>query len=132
MITVGRWEELRFAAKPGRSAADPFRDASVDAVTVRIVRIEPGSRHAHVHHTSDEITHVISGTGWHHQGDETVAVGPGDTVHVPTGVPHATVAAESMAVICFFPHPDPFSETEELERLHPPGLPSGTSGGDPA
>lgn len=112
-MLVGRFGDLDFGDLPGRRAADPFAGAAT-GVTVRIVRVEPGPRAPHVHPDSLEVTHVVEGSGRHFQHGEPAPVAAGDTVLVPAGVPHATVADEPLLLVCFFPHPDPFATTSEL------------------
>jgi len=113
MIRVARVGGLEFRQLPGRAAADPF--PGLDEAAVRVVRVEPGPRVRHVHPDSTEVIYVAEGSGRHWQGDDSVEVGPGDLVSVPRGMPHATVARESLQLICFFPHADPFATTVELE-----------------
>ena len=113
MIRVARVGGLEFRQLPGREAADPF--PGLDDATLRVVRVEPGPRAPHRHPDAVEVIHVAEGSGRHWQGDDSVEVGPGDLVSVPRGMPHATVARESLQLICFFPHADPFATTVELE-----------------
>lgn len=42
----------------------------------------------HVHHTEDEIFHVLEGELRMRAGDDEVRVGPGETLLAPKGVPH--------------------------------------------
>ena len=42
----------------------------------------------HVHHTQDEIFHVLEGEVTWHVGDEDLKVGPGMTLRAPKGIPH--------------------------------------------
>ena len=52
----------------------------------------PRHRHApgrHIHADDDQSWFVIAGRGRFYIGDETLAVGPGDFVHGPHGLPHA-------------------------------------------
>ena len=123
-MDLSRWDELCFEPKPGRTAADPLKGLEAGELTVRIVRIDPGPRHAHVHYRSAEVIHILSGSGWHHQEPEAAPLATGDTVYVPAGTPHATVALETLTLICFFPYPDPFSRTEELELYYTAGDPT--------
>jgi mannose-6-phosphate isomerase-like protein (cupin superfamily) len=42
----------------------------------------------HVHYTSEEIYHVIQGSGIMTRGEETFVVGKGDSILIRPGVPH--------------------------------------------
>jgi quercetin dioxygenase-like cupin family protein len=44
---------------------------------------------AHVHAQEDEVFHILEGRATFLVGEETVTAGPGDTVWLPRGVPHA-------------------------------------------
>jgi quercetin dioxygenase-like cupin family protein len=114
-VHLARLGELEFRSLPGRTAADPLAGAETrGGVTVRLVRIEPGPRSLHVHEDSVEVIHVAEGRGRHRQGDAEEVVAPGDTLLVPAGVPHATIADEPLLLVCFFPHLEPFATTREL------------------
>ena len=113
-MLVGRGRDLDFGDLGGRSAADPFAGADPGGVTVRVVRVPPGPRAPHVHPDSLEVTHVVEGAGRHFQHGEPTPVAAGDTILVPAGVPHATVADEPLLLVCVFPHRDPFATTSEL------------------
>jgi len=115
MTHVARAGEVAFSDLPGRSAADPLAGAEADGATVRLVRVPPGPRAQHVHDESLEVIYVAEGAGRHYQHGEPTPVGAGDTVLVPAGVPHATVAEEELLLVCFFPHADPFATTRELD-----------------
>ena len=54
------------------------------------VVVLPGMSHEwHVHEASDELVYVLSGHGEFSVGDHTrFPIGPGDAVHIPTGVWH--------------------------------------------
>jgi quercetin dioxygenase-like cupin family protein len=107
-VTVVRADDLRFAELEGRRSADPL--AGIDTATsVRVVRLRRTvGRRAHVHPHSEEVVHVVAGTGHVWIDGRREAVGPGDVVHVPAGAAHATIpdAGSDMALVCFFPHPD--------------------------
>jgi quercetin dioxygenase-like cupin family protein len=44
---------------------------------------------AHVHSNEDELFHILDGRASFLVGDEVITAGPGDTVWLPRGVPHA-------------------------------------------
>ena len=113
MIRVARAGGLEFRRLPGRDSADPF--PALEEATVRVVRVPPGPRAPHVHPDSAELIQVVEGSGRHWQGGDSVEVAAGDLVWVPRDVPHATVAREPLLLVCFFPHPDPFATTVELD-----------------
>ncbi|HSK22943.1 MAG TPA: cupin domain-containing protein [Egicoccus sp.] len=110
-------DALQYVQLPGRRSADPLRDLDAP-VSVRLVRIEPGpGRRPHRHPHSLELVHVLAGRGTAWQGGERHPVGPGDTIMIPQGVHHATLAAPGTALelVCFFPHPDLAANIEELD-----------------
>lgn len=107
---------LDFTALPGRLSADPLPPGLAAGCSARVVRIAPGARTPHVHPRSAEVVYVVDGTGTAWEDDVPTRVGPGDLVVVPSGVPHATVAAGpgDLVLVCFFPHPDLAANIEEL------------------
>jgi quercetin dioxygenase-like cupin family protein len=107
---------LRFQDLPGRVAADPVPPELAAGCSARVVRIQPGPRTPHRHPHSAEVVYVVEGAGAAWEGDMATAVGPGDLVVVPAGVPHATVATgtSDLVLVCFFPHPDLAGNIEEL------------------
>lgn len=115
-MPVVRGGTLEFADLPGRSSADPMKGAGDTGCSVRVVRIAPGPRTAHVHPHSVEVAYVIDGVGTAWEGDVATGVGPGDLLVVPQGVSHATVATGPavLVLVCFFPHPDLRTNIEEL------------------
>jgi len=57
--------------------------------TLGLVFINPGAHNPlHYHPNCEELLHVLSGTCDHRLGDEVVRLNPGDTIRIPTGVPH--------------------------------------------
>ena len=57
--------------------------------TFGLVFINPGaSNPPHYHPNCEEILYVLSGRCEHRLGDETVEMGPGDAILVPSGVVH--------------------------------------------
>jgi len=108
---------LDYLDLPGRRSANPFAGHDVP-VSLRRVLIEPApTRTPHRHPHSVEVVHVLSGRGTAWQDGARHRVGPGDTVLIPQGVHHATLAAPDgpLELLCFFPHPDLASNIEELD-----------------
>jgi quercetin dioxygenase-like cupin family protein len=107
---------LRFQQLPGRLSADPLPPDLPAGCSARVVRIAPGPRTPHRHPRSAEIVYVVDGSGTAWEDDVPTAVGPGDLVVVPPGVPHATVASgtSDLVLVCFFPHADLAANLEEL------------------
>lgn len=107
---------LRYQQLPGRLSADPVPPDVAPGCSARVVRIAPGPRRPHRHPHSAEVVYVVSGAGTAWEDDVPTAVGPGDLVVVPPGVPHATVASgtSDLVLVCFFPHPDLAANIEEL------------------
>ena len=115
-MPVVRRGDIPFAELVGRRSGDPLAGLEPSGCSVRVVLVAPGPRTPHRHPHSAEAIHVVRGNGEHWQGDQRTAVGPGDVVLVPAGVPHVTVTAgpADMELVCFFPHPDLAANTEEL------------------
>lgn len=108
-MSVTRHGDLDFVALPGRDAADPLRDMNDTTSSVRVVRlVRTEGRTAHRHPHSEEIIHVVAGTGTTWIDGRRERVAPGDTVRIPAGAAHATVPdpGVAMELVCFFPHPD--------------------------
>lgn len=117
-MSVIRREDLDFVALEGRDAADPFGRASDIASSTRIVRlVRTEGRTAHRHPHSEEIVHVVSGTGTVWIDGNRERVGAGDTVRIPAGAAHATVPdpGVAMELVCFFPHPDLAQNSEPTD-----------------
>lgn len=104
-MPVVRYAGLQFAALPGRLSADPVPSGMGADYSVRVVVVAPGPRTPHLHPHSDEVTYVVSGSGNAWEGPRSTPVGPGDTIFVPRGVEHATVARGDveLVLLCFFP-----------------------------
>jgi len=107
---------LQFQQLPGRLSADPVPPDVAAGCSARVVRIAPGPRLPHRHPHSAEVVYVVDGSGTAWEDDVPTAVGPGDLVIVPPGVPHATVASgtSDLVLVCFFPHADLAANIEEL------------------
>jgi quercetin dioxygenase-like cupin family protein len=116
-VSVIRGESLQFTDLVSRRVADPLR--SLDAQSsVRIVEMErTEGRTAHRHPHSEEVFYVEAGEGDVWIDGSSTRVGPGDVVRIPPGAAHATVPAEgsSMRLVCFFPHPELSSNSEETD-----------------
>ena len=70
----------------------------------------------HRHHRTEELYHIVSGSGLMTLGDESFAVAPGDTLLIPPGTPHcigATGAAPLRVLCCCSPAYD-HDDTELL------------------
>lgn len=72
-----------------------------DTLTVGQAIIRPGQHNPrHYHPNCDEVLHVLKGRILHSMGDRTVEMQAGDTVSIPTGVPHnATNIGDGDAVL---------------------------------
>jgi quercetin dioxygenase-like cupin family protein len=116
-MTVIPGDSLHFDTLPGRDSADPL--AGVDAAgSARIVRLaRTAGRTAHIHPHSEEVVYVRAGTGAVWIDGISTPVTEGDMVHIPRGLPHATVPDEGqdMELICFFPHPDLAANIESTD-----------------
>lgn len=117
-MTVVRPGDLSFRDFPGRTTADPFKTAGQGESTVREVVIEHvPSRSPHLHPISEEIVYVVAGRGQVWLDGIFHAVGPGTWYRIPSGTPHATLAApgERLSLVCFFPHDNFADNIEELD-----------------
>ncbi|WP_427892370.1 cupin domain-containing protein [Kribbella sp. GL6] len=74
-------------------------------MTVGRCYIRPGEQNPrHYHPNCYEVLHVLQGTIEHTVGDDRVAMGPGDTISIPTGAVHNARNVgldEAIFVICF-------------------------------
>lgn len=80
-----------------------------DTMTVGRCTILPGEQNPpHVHPNCDEVLHVLQGRIDHRLGDETLSMGPGDTISIPTGTVHnaRNIGAEPAVLMIAFSTPD--------------------------
>ncbi|HWG90234.1 MAG TPA: cupin domain-containing protein [Candidatus Thermoplasmatota archaeon] len=66
-------------------------------------RVAPGKRTTlHYHRVSEEIYHIVSGHGLMRLGDDQFEMGPGDTIAIAPGVPHAiaNVGRDELVFLC--------------------------------
>ena len=107
-MTIVPSGELCFEQLHGRASADPLRDIDA-ASSLRVVLLDQAeSRYAHRHPHTEEIVYVRTGRATAFVDGTPHRIGPGDVMHIPAGVPHATIPehGERVELICFFPHPD--------------------------
>lgn len=70
-----------------REVLHPDHDAAAVSYSLAIAWVDPGTAtHPHVL-AQTEVYYLIRGQGRMHIGDEVRAVGPGDTVVIPSGLP---------------------------------------------
>lgn len=63
------------------------------SMTLGVVELNPGqSNPLHVHGNCDEIIYMLSGSGLHRVGNQTVVMKAGDVLRIPAGVPHSARA----------------------------------------
>jgi mannose-6-phosphate isomerase-like protein (cupin superfamily) len=76
-----------------------------------------GATLLHRHRDSEELYHILSGTGRMTLGPEEFAIAPGDTVLIPPGTPHRlrNVGAEPLRLICACSPAYQHEDTEVLE-----------------
>ena len=69
----------------------------------------------HRHPNCDEILHVVSGQIEHTLGGESSRMGPGDTISIPTNMPHnaRTISAEDAEMLICFSAADRQTEMEQ-------------------
>jgi quercetin dioxygenase-like cupin family protein len=60
-----------------------------------------------VHLDAEELAYIVSGAGKLTVGDELISYGPGDSLHIPAGVPHGirNDGREDLVMVFFFPTP---------------------------
>ena len=81
-------------------------------------QIPPGTRTLlHRHQRTEEIYHVVAGTGWMTLADQTFEVGPGDSILIPPGTAHCIEAlgSESLCILCCCSPAYSHDDTEVLE-----------------
>ncbi|WP_193368775.1 cupin domain-containing protein [Pelagibius marinus] len=66
---------------------------------ISIVRFEAGAKGTLHHHPEEQWGHCLSGGGVRYQGDEEVAVKPGDFWRTPGDLPHTMVAGDAGMVV---------------------------------
>lgn len=114
-MTAVDGRRLRFVDLPGRRSADPLVDIS-SISSLRVVELgRTEGRTAHRHPHSEEVVYVEAGSGHVWIDGIQYRVRQGDVVHIPTGIPHATIPDEGaeMRLICFFPHPEVSDNIED-------------------
>ncbi|HZQ60581.1 MAG TPA: cupin domain-containing protein [Casimicrobiaceae bacterium] len=121
MTRVIRQGEARRLALPGRTSYEIVSGATAGAgLTFRRVEIPPArgndtKRGLHQHADFEECIHVLSGRGVTTSNGIDVEVGPGDTILVSPGEPHATrnIGDDTLVLLCFFPVGDIGPATRE-------------------
>lgn len=79
---------------------------SGDHAMISVVRFEAGARGTLHHHPEEQWGYCLSGSGVRFQGDDQVAVKPGDLWRTPSDLPHTMEAGdEGMVVIDIFAPP---------------------------
>jgi len=74
-------------------------------MTLGIVQLNAGeSNPLHQHPNCEEILYMLSGCCEHRIGDQTVVLKKGDTLRIPTGVPHAAkvIGKENMQAVIVY------------------------------
>jgi oxalate decarboxylase/phosphoglucose isomerase-like protein (cupin superfamily) len=119
------WGTIKWLSEPRVTNAERF--------SAGVVLLEPGKGHArHNHPGVEEILYVVSGHGKQmiEEGGETwEPIGPGDLVHIPPDVFHATINTgwEPLKMVAIYspPGPEAFLKTLPGCQVLPPGeLPS--------
>ena len=81
-------------------------------------RLDPGaSTRLHRHHRSEEIYHVIAGSGIVAFGAERLEIAAGDTLCIPPGMPHnvENTGDAILVIVCACAPPHAHDDTELLE-----------------
>jgi quercetin dioxygenase-like cupin family protein len=76
----------------------------LEAVTCLRVTVPAGGSHpAVLHRRTDELAHVLAGSGWGFVGEEKVRVKAGDVLRIPAGARHGfTASAQGLEVLSVF------------------------------
>jgi quercetin dioxygenase-like cupin family protein len=109
--------DLRYLELPGRRSADPLEAGSPDGFSMRVVRLDGNDqRSPHRHPHSQEVIYVVRGEGVLWEDGNRQRIGAGDCALIDSGVAHGTIPDPdtTMDLVCFFPHPDLQSNTEEI------------------
>jgi mannose-6-phosphate isomerase-like protein (cupin superfamily) len=79
--------------------------------------VDPGARSPlHVHQITEETYFILDGAGTMVLGDEEVPIGPGDTVLIPPGLPHAIEAGPAgVKLLVVTAPPYDVKDDQELE-----------------
>ena len=115
------WGTIKWMSEPRVTGTDRF--------TMGVVLLEPGKGHErHNHPGSEEILYVVSGTGDQMidvGGERWQSIAPGDMVHIPADVFHATINTgwEPLKMVAIYCPPGPEAILRTLPgcRLVPPG-----------
>ena len=115
------WGTIKWLSEP--------RVTNTERFSMGVVILHPGKGHArHNHPGSEEILYVVSGQGNQMidiDGEKWEPVGPGDLVHIPADIFHATINTgwEPLKLIAVYAPPGPEAVLRLLPdcRILPPG-----------
>ena len=92
------------AGSAGVDYAEQFRNAELSVGTYSLAR---GAIDAQSPHTEDEVYVVVSGRASFRDEHGTIAIGPGDTIFVPAGMPHRFLdIEEDLTLVVVFAPPE--------------------------
>jgi mannose-6-phosphate isomerase-like protein (cupin superfamily) len=85
-----------------RELMHPSQHGSRNQSLAEAVVLPGHATRLHRHLATEELYHVTAGCGLMTLGDETIAVGVGDTVLIPPGTPHciAAIGPEPLHILC--------------------------------
>ena len=84
-----------------------------EGTAAEVHHVEIHDAKLHYHAKTDEIYHVVSGTGSMVLDDEEVELHPGVVVYVPRGVKHKAIGQLTVLVVCI--PPGVLNDVHELE-----------------
>jgi oxalate decarboxylase/phosphoglucose isomerase-like protein (cupin superfamily) len=115
------WGTIKWLSEPRVTKTDRF--------STGVVLLEPGKGHArHNHPGVEEILYVVSGHGNQmvdDGGEAWQSIGPGDLIHIPPDMFHATINTgwEPLKLVAVYSPPGPEAFLKTLPGCHvlPPG-----------
>jgi len=85
-------------------------------LTTTLVEIKPGGEQRVHEHIPEQVYFILEGKGLMTVGGEKKAVGPGDCIFIPSGMPHG-LENKGKVILGYFSAASPSFEGEELERF---------------
>jgi mannose-6-phosphate isomerase-like protein (cupin superfamily) len=94
------------------------RTCDSERLTTTHVEIAPGGWQRVHNHEPEQVYHMLEGSGLMTVGSETVRVGPGDSIFIPSGTPHG-LTNDGQAVLKYLSAAAPSFSKQQLEEYWP-------------